>query len=206
MKSISIERRLLLPFLGVIAVFIISRALYDQAGIRFEGDLRLGYYWHFIDPALLATDLWRSIFYLHSQPPLMNLLAGLALQVFPANYEEVFHILYFILGALLAGGIYLLGISMRLQPWLSATLAAWFMSSPGTVLYEHQLGYGYPIAALLTLAGVFLHQFSLSGKKYWGVLFFGSLAMIALLWSLFHIIWLFVTLIFALYFFPGAKW
>ncbi len=77
MKSISIERRMLLPFLGVMAAFIISRVLYDRAGMRFEEDLRLGYDWHFIDPALLATDLCRSIFYLHSQPPLMNLLAGI---------------------------------------------------------------------------------------------------------------------------------
>jgi hypothetical protein len=195
MKSISIERRSLFPLLGIMTAFIISRVVYDRAGIRFQGDLYLGY-WHFIDPRLLLTDLWRSIYYMHSQPPLMNLFTGIIFRAFPTDYQEVFHILYFIVGLFLACGIYLLGIHIRLEPWLSAIITGWFMVSPGTVLYEHQLAYGYPLAALLTLAGVFLYRFAITGRSSWGALFFCSLAMIALTWGFFHITWFFfLTLI-----------
>ena len=82
-------RNLLIPMAGIWIVFIISRILYDQAGIEFQGDTYLSY-WQFIDPALLRSDLWRSVFFLHSQPPLLNLLTGIVLQIFPADHVKVF--------------------------------------------------------------------------------------------------------------------
>jgi hypothetical protein len=190
-----LERRSLIPLLGVLVVFVISRILYDRAGIHFQGDTYLGY-WQFIDPVLLRTDLWRSVFYLHSQPPLMNLFTGIVLQVFPIAHEEVFHILYFISGIMLGISIYLLGISLRFPRWLSAIVSTWFMISPATVLYEHWLAYAYPLSAALTMAGVCLYQFVNTKKNYWGLLFFTLLSGIALTWSLFHIVWLFGVTIF----------
>ena len=189
-----IDRKTLLPLLSVAAVFIISRFLYQQAGIHFDGDTYLGH-WQFIDPLRLRTDLWRSVYYLHSQPPLLNLLTGLILQAFPSNHQEVFQFLFFVSGLVLAISIYLLGQAMQFPGWLSATLSMWFTVSPGTVLYENLFGYTYPLATALTLAGVALYQFIRSGKNRWGSLFFFLLAAIALTWSLFHIIWLFAIVI-----------
>ncbi len=174
---------------GIVIVFIISRILYDRAGIDFQGDTYLGY-WQFIDPKLLRTDLWRSVFFLHSQPPLSNLITGIVLQTFPASHEEVFHILYFILGLVLAISIYLLGIFLRFPSWLSALISAWFMVSPAAVLYEHWLAYAYPLTASLALAGVCLYQFLRTKRTYWGVIFFTLLSVMALTWSLFHTAWL----------------
>src|SRR5688572_480895 len=193
MKFISTHRGVLLPLFGVMAAFIISRMLYDSAGIRFQGDLFLGW-WHYIDPALMLTDLWRSIFHLHSQPPLMNLFSGIVLQAFPATYQKVFHIIYFLTGFVFLSGMYVLGIQMSFRPWLSAVLTAAFMASPATVMYEHLLAYGYPITALLVWAGVFLYHFIETGNIRWGLLFFCSGAIIALLWGLFHIAWLVVII------------
>lgn len=198
------ERKLMVPWLGMLAAFILSRELYDRAGVQFQGDLYLGY-WHFIDPQLMLTDLWRSVYYLHSQPPLMNLFAGFVLQASPTNYQEIFHATYFIIGLFLASGIYLLGIHLQLQPWLSALVTIWFMASPGTVLYEHLLGYGYPLTALLTLSGIFLFRFALSGGSRWGGLFFFALATITLLWGFFHIIWFFCAILIALALIPERK-
>gem|GEM_PF-4826129 len=95
-KTRLLERKSLIPLLGVLIVFVISRVLYDRAGILFQGDISLGY-WHLIDPNLMLTDLWRSVYYLHSQPPLLNLLIGIVFQASPTNYQEVFHVLYFVL-------------------------------------------------------------------------------------------------------------
>lgn len=183
------ERKVLMPLLGVWITFIISRVLYDLAGIRFQGET-YNYYWQFIDSALLRADLLRSVFYLHSQPPLLNLLTGIILQVFPASYVTVFHSLYFLAGLILGTSIYFSGIFLRIPPWVSAVISAWFMISPGTVLYEHWLTYAYPLTCALTLAGVCLYQFILTKKNSWGVVFFSLLSGIALTWSLFHIAWL----------------
>jgi hypothetical protein len=189
-KTRLLERKSLISLLGVLVIFVVSRVLYDWAGIRFQGDTYLGY-WQFIDPALLRTDLWRSVFYLHSQPPLTNLFTGIVLQVFPTDHGEVFHISYFIIGIILGISIYLTGISLRFPHWLSAFVSALFMVSPGTVFYEHWLMYAYPLTAALTLSGFCLYQFICTNKNYWGLIFFTLLSGVALTWSLFHIIWLF---------------
>src|SRR5687768_10729701 len=153
MKFISTQPRVLLPLFGVMAAFIIPRILYDAAGIRFQGDTYLSY-WQFIDPVLLQNDLWRSVYYLHSQPPLLNLLTGLVLQGFPNHHQQVFHILYFLSGLILTTSLYGLGICLRFPPWLSAILSGLFVISPGAVLYEHWLNYTHPLAAVLTLTGL----------------------------------------------------
>jgi len=203
-KTRWLERKLLVPWLGVLAAFILTRELYDRAGVQFQGDLYQGS-WHFIDPYLMQTDLLRSVYYLHSQPPLLNLFIGVVFQVFPNDHSEVFHILYLGIGLFFACGIYFLGIQLKLAPWLSAVLAAWFMVSPGTVFYEHLLAYGYPIAALLTWSAVFLHRFAETRGSCWGGLFFFSLAVIALLWGFFHIIWLLVPILGILILIPERK-
>ena len=189
-KTHLFEREALIPLLVVLTVFVVSRVLYDLVGISFDGNTYLGY-WQFIDPVLLRTNLWSSVLHLHSQPPLINLFTGIILQLFPASHEEVFHGLYFVIGIVLGVSIYLLGLSLRFSSWLSAIMSAWFMVSPGTVLYEHWLMYAYPLTVALTLSGFCLYQFILTKKNYWGLIFFTLLSGIALTWSLFHIIWLF---------------
>ena len=83
-----VRRELSAPVaLGVI--FIFSRILYSRAGLQFDVGT-INRTWHFIDIYLLKHDLWRSIFYLHTQPPLMNLLTGIGLQLFPETYASVF--------------------------------------------------------------------------------------------------------------------
>jgi len=204
MNFISTQRRVLLPLFGVMAAFVISRIVYDAAGIRFQGDTYLSY-WQFIDPVLLQNDLWQSVYYLHSQPPLMNLLTGLVLQGFPDQHQQVFHILYFLSGLILATSLYGLGIYLRFPPWLSAILSGLFIMSPGAVLYEHWLNYTHPLAAILTLTGLLLYKFVETRKSIWGASFFFCLAVMALTWSLFHIAWLFGLIILFLVLFPDRK-
>jgi hypothetical protein len=182
------KRRNALGLLAVLFAFAVSRGLYAAAGITFNAEILSS--WHLIDPALLRADLWRSVFYLHSQPPLTNLLVGLALRIFPENYAALFHVVYYAAGMILAGAIYSLGIFMRFPVWLAASISALFALSPAAVLFEHFLTNAYPLAALLTLAGVFLYQFAVTKRKRWGIMFFSMLAVIALTWSLFHLIWL----------------
>ncbi|MCI0553592.1 MAG: hypothetical protein L0287_21810 [Anaerolineae bacterium] len=196
-KIQQLQTTTLFPF-ALFIVFLFSRAVYDRSGFVFQTDA-VNDYWQMIDPLLLQTDLWRSLWYLHSQPPMLNLFVGLTLQFFPSTYQSVFHIAYFAAGLMLAWAVYRLGLALELPPWLSLTASMLFTISPPVVLYEHWLFYTYPVAAALALSGVALYHFHHTQKFGWGLLFFSLLAFIALSWSLFHLIWLLV--IFATLFF-----
>ena len=89
-----------LTLIGMGLVFGISRMLYSLSGVQFDtGTVTRN--WHFIDTQLLINDLWRSVFYMHTQPPLMNLLTGINLQLFPESWELVARIVFLLGGYLL---------------------------------------------------------------------------------------------------------
>jgi len=192
------------PPAALAAVFVLSRLLYARAGIQFEAGT-ITSSWHFIDIHLLETDLWRSIFYLHTQPPLLNLLTGLGLQLFPANYPVVFHACFLLIGLAFALSIYSLGNRLGFPKMLSLLLAAWFCVSPATIIYENILSYAYPLPALLTLAAVFLTHFLETKRPLDGLLFSLLLAAMALTWSLFHLAWLLGCFAIVLFALKGAR-
>jgi len=177
----------------LILTYIASRLLYFWAGVRFDADtIRRG--WQFIDPLLLKTDLWRSIYYLHGQPPLLNAFTGIVLQVFPINYTVVFHIFFLLSGVVLLFSLYGLGLELGFHPWFAALISIWFVISPATVVYENWYAYAYPLTAALCFAAYFLLRFVDTGRPLDGILFSLPLAMMSLTWGLFHIFWLFVCL------------
>ena len=184
----NVRRDLAAP-LVLAGIFILSRFLYSRAGMRFDADTIIRT-WHFIDIYLLKNDLWRSIFYLHTQPPLMNLLTGIGLQLFPKSYASIFHAFFLLGGFLLILAIYYLGNRLGFPKYLSAVLAIWFAVSPATVVFENYYFYTYPTTILLTLSAVFLVRFLEEKHPVDGLLFSLLLAVNALTWSLFHLMWL----------------
>jgi len=194
-----------LPYLlSLLGIFFVSRFVYDRIGITFLGDT-YNYYWQFISPSLLRTDLWRSVFYLHSQPPLLNVLTGVVLQLFPNHVQGIFHFLYFLAGGLLVVSMYLIGVDLGLPRWMSLFATAMFTISPSTILYEHWLMYGYLIASALTFSGAAIYRFAKTHRIFWGVLAFSMLAIVALLWTLFHLVWMLIIIIMTFYFFQERK-
>lgn len=200
-------RRLLATTLfpaALLIAFFFSRTIYDRSGFVFQIDA-INDYWQMIDPALLQTHLWQSLWHLHSQPPMLNLFVGLVLQYFPSTNQVVFHTIYFFIGLTLAWSVYRLGLALELPAWLSLVASALFTISPPVVLYEHWLFYTYPVAVALTLAGVALYHFVLKQKFGWGLFFFSLLAFIALSWSLFHLAWLISIVSTLLFVLPDRK-
>ncbi len=66
--------------------FVLSSIWYSARGIRFDIST-LPYFDQLLDPILLRTRLWQSLYYLHGQPPLFNLLAGVALKLEPTYHS-----------------------------------------------------------------------------------------------------------------------
>ena len=65
-----------------------------------------------------------------------------------------------------------------------------FVVLPVTVLYENFLLYTYPVALLLSASGLFLVRYLRSRRPLFGFLFFGTLAVLVLTRSTFHLVWL----------------
>ena len=66
----------------IMLTFFVSRFLFFLKGGSFLAQ-PLNFALQYLDPALLKEDLLRSLFYLHSQPPLFNLLLGIGLKISP---------------------------------------------------------------------------------------------------------------------------
>lgn len=173
----------------IIAVFIITRIVYYfYFGIRFDTS-PLDFYWQYVDPYLLKTDLLRSVYYLHSQPPLFNLFLGIVLKLSPVNYGIIFGLCYSVLGLSFAVSLFLVMTELGVSDILAVVLTSLFMISPFTVLYENWLFYEYPTAVLLCLSLLFFHRFVSDGKFVNGVILFTLLAFIVLTRSMFHMFW-----------------
>lgn len=133
------------PLLVLVAFFVGSRGLAWALGLRFDTS-PIDNFWQLIDVELLRTDLLRSLFYLHAQPPLFNLFVGVFVRgplvaLLPWTYLAMTLGLQFALYGLLTR----LGVAV----WPAVAVACWFVARPGTLLVESWLMYDLPVTCLL---------------------------------------------------------
>ena len=187
-SSTRVDRSERIPILVLTAVFGLSRLIFFTAGVRFDADT-LTWYLQYIDPVLLRTDLLRSLYYLHIQPPLFNLYLGTVLKLFPESYRVAFAATYVLLGWALTLCLYALLRRLGAARWLSATAVAVFIVSAPCVLYENWLFYSYPVTVALCASAYFLHRFIDRGRLGDGFVFFALLGVLVLTRSVFHLFW-----------------
>lgn len=94
---------------ALLSCYAAASGLYRLAGVHFDPNVLMDM--HFLSFGLLRGDLLWSLFYLHAQPPLMNLLLGLALKL-PAGHHALALELFYILAG--AAGLYCLHGALRL--------------------------------------------------------------------------------------------
>lgn len=180
--------RWLPALLVVVAVFVASRLAAYLLGVRFDVS-SLPWYFQFLDQNLLRTDLVRSLWNQHCQPPLFNLYLGVVLKLAGPAYPTVFAATYLAMGLALQLGLCTLLLRLGLPPRWSVIATALFCVSPTSVLFESWLFYEYPVAAMLTLAALALHAWAASGRRRWGLAFLVLVTAVALTRTLFHLVW-----------------
>lgn len=145
-----------LPELALFAAFAVTRlGARVVFGLRFDSATLD--YWQVLDLPLLRGDLLRSLYYLHSQPPLYNLAVGMVLKWVPeALAPVVFEAVFLVLGYLAILGIYALLVELGAPR--GAALAAALVQALSTtwLCYESWLFYTLPTAVLVTWAAVWL--------------------------------------------------
>ncbi|HJK95406.1 MAG TPA: hypothetical protein RMH26_32015, partial [Polyangiaceae bacterium LLY-WYZ-15_(1-7)] len=185
-----LARDRVLPF--VLVGTLLSRLLYHALGVR--PDLStLPYFWQFLDPELLEHDLWRSVFYDHAQPPLYNLFLGAHVRA--DDPALAFLLSGLALALLLHGGLYALLRRLGTRRFGAATATLLFAFSPASILYERWVFYSFPVAALLVLGALFAHRAVARGSARAAALAFVLFALVTLVRSLFHPLWLLAVLV-----------
>ena len=146
----------------ILSVFILSRLVFYLQGGEFVAT-PLAFAMQYLDPALLKNDLSRSLFYLHSQPPLFNLMLGLVLKLSPLPALS-YSLLFKTAGALIPLAFYgtLSAIGVKRRTALLITIV--FMLNPTLILYENLLYYSYIETFYIALALFFLARWGLEKK------------------------------------------
>ncbi len=173
-------------------------------GVRFDTE-NLDFYWQIIDPVLLRDDLWRSLFYLRAQLPGFNLYLGSVMHLFPGHLTAAFHATYLALGLVLGICLFLLLDRLRLNRLIALLIAIVCTVSPVTVLYENWLFYEYPLAVLFCVAALFLHRYASNHGRVDAIVFFSSLACIALLRVVYHLTWFWMIVAVLIYVLPHYR-
>ena len=145
--------------LGVIATYyILSRALFWHLGVRFASS-EVEYFWQYLDTSLLKHQLWTSIIYLHSQPPLMNLYYGILLQVFPVHWPVVAYSINLLLGLLAYVAIYTIIIRSKVASPVALGVVILAMCNPSAVVYEAEPFYTHIAFCFLVFAAYLFQRY-----------------------------------------------
>jgi hypothetical protein len=136
--------------LFVAITFAASRLVYHACGVRFDWST-IGYFSQLVDPTLLRSHLGQSLFYLHAQPPLYNLLTGIVLKVAPQAPGAVLWPLFLACGLYTGLCLYVILLRLRVPTIAAALVASAIVVSPPFVIYENW--YFYPHLNVMWLVG-----------------------------------------------------
>lgn len=175
-------------WLRAVLIFALVRVWYRSQGVSFWFD-SIFYFFQLLDPLLLRDRLAESLYYLHAQPPLWNLLTGLVLKAAPGSFPEVLDWTWMTAG--LAQMLVLTATLRRLGlgPSLALGIATVLAASPQFVTYELYFMYPHLVGLLLAVsAWAFLRSQGRPGR--WMAGGFAGLAALSLLRSVYHPAWL----------------
>jgi len=181
-------------FLILLFSFILTRIFYYLIGIRFD-ITPLYWFFQFIDPQLLRTELLKSILYLHTQPPVFNLFLGSIIKLANNSETLAFALTYQAIGLIMILSLYLILRKLAIPLRIALPLTIFFAISPPVILLENWLFYTYPVTCLLVLSVIFLNYYLDEHISTYLFLFFCTLSLIVLTRSLFHPIWFIIILI-----------
>src|SRR3954447_4595863 len=171
--------------LAIVAVFVVSRYIYWLAGVRFDS-WALTNSWQLLPADLLRNDLVRSLWYLHSQPPLFNAFVGVTLH-FP-HAHGLINIEFVLCTLALAIAMFFTMLELAVPMSFAFATATLFAISPTTVVYENWMYYTYPVA-LMSVGAVWCFARYVRTKRVRYAAGVGTLlAMLALTRASYHLV------------------
>jgi len=182
------------PPLVITAVFVVSRVAAFALGVRYDDGLLHNAY-QLLDVRLLREQPFTSIFYLQSQPPLFNLFTAAIVQLPHAVVQGVLAVLWALAGLATALLLYATMARLGIRPWLGVVIVSLFLIAPETILTESWFFYT-ELQVLVTAIALFaLTRLAADRRTSDGVLFAGSLGVLVLLRSSFHLVLMVLVLV-----------
>ena len=89
-----IKEKNLKIFITISALFLISRVTIYYLGI-YPDHIIFSSMWQVLDLKLLEHNFISSIYYLHYQPPIWNIIVGLIVKIFGSDYLIISKVIYF---------------------------------------------------------------------------------------------------------------
>lgn len=137
----------------------------------------------------LHDDLLSALLGLHSQPPMWNFLLGLSAKICGADQACMNQLIWqahLLLTVAAAACLYaclrLLACSVR----MAVLLAVSYALTPAAFYYENFIQYAHTTAALFALSSLAALLLLTTGKSRYFALFCACLAVLSLIWTLFH--------------------
>ena len=178
----------LVPVVAVVAAWITL----DLAG-RGVQRRELAFSWQLVDLDVLGNDIAGSLWHLHTQPPLHNLLVGLVLAG-PLPVDGTLFVLY---GATLVASALLLHdtlVRLGTGPIVAGVVAAFALIQPGLLDTIYLMSYEVPVATLLVGALWAVVRYMETPTMRWLLVIATILTLAALTRSLLHPVWVFMVL------------
>jgi hypothetical protein len=132
---------------ALVTAFVVSRVAAFLLGVRPLTAETLSFM-QFLDLGLLHDHLARVLLHLHSQPPLLNALMGLALKIGGRHYADLVTVAYMLLGLLAILCVYRGLTMLRVSSTLSLIVALVLLLNPSEILFEFDPLYTIPVVAL----------------------------------------------------------
>tara|TARA_B100000989_G_scaffold293501_1_gene271007 strand:- start:665 stop:1990 length:1326 start_codon:yes stop_codon:yes gene_type:complete len=174
----------------LISIYLLSRyILYDYFQIKADPNvLKPG--WHVLDLYFLNKDLLNSILYLHSQPPLWNLIIGIFTKIVNGNLINT-SILLNLLNYVLTIGIitftYKILIEFKVTKKLSFFITLILVIfNPNVIFYENITIYNHLLAFLFTQLFWLVIKFFKTKKNLYEFLLYLNICIQSLVWAGMH--------------------
>jgi hypothetical protein len=173
------------------ALEVLLSGLFFALGVRPDKSIfDLTGSWQVLDRYYLQHDLFSSLYHLHVQPPLFNLLVGGYIALPKGSVEVAMVLVNGLLGLVLVGSTYLLALELGLSVRLAVMLGAVVALSPSVVLYQAWEFYTFPTAALLAFTACCGARFFATRRLLAGIGLFAGASAVVLLNSTFQWPWL----------------
>ncbi len=157
-NSLAAKRRRPWQIVVLAMVYIASRAAAHIAGLRFDAG-EVSTYWQFLDTELLRHHLLQSLFYLHSQPPLMSVFFGALMKLFPFAWPSAAYLLYCVAGLFAWLAIFSIAVRNGVSSRMALAFVLLAMCNPSALLYEAQPLYTHVVFCLLVFAAFFFDRY-----------------------------------------------
>jgi hypothetical protein len=172
----------------LVRFFLVSRVVFLFLGVHMQAQ-QLPFNMQLMDITLIKTAFWESLWYMHAQPPLYNMLAWLVVTLAPFDiYALIAWPLFVMMGLGMCLALYFIQLRLGVPAYWAAGVAFLFAISSNTILYENYFLYAYPATVSLVFAVWFLLRF-LETRSFSNALgLFTFVTLPGLLHSFFHLI------------------